>query len=372
MDVPLLIFSNTRVDSDLRYLIGAHVPDDIAIVFDGVQMTALASALEINRLRNESKISSFIGLDSVKASMKSDKITSCDLLSRFLNDLGLKKICVKRNFPIYLADKLRASGFEIVVLEFSILPQRLVKSDAEIMEIRSAIGIVAKIFAQVEKILADSSVNGKNELVYGGEILTSERLRSIMDSECYRLGALAEDTIVSCGLDACDPHCVGHGPLRAGEFILIDFFPHLRSSGYYADVSRTFVKGKPSGNQIGLYETVKLAHDMAIETICDGCSLDNTMEKVFAHFEANGYNSSKISNPPRGMFHSLGHGLGLDIHEPPRLDFGDDILKAGMVVTVEPGLYYREIGGVRIEDDILVREKSCEILGTIPYNWTID
>ncbi|MDR1401568.1 MAG: aminopeptidase P family protein [Puniceicoccales bacterium] len=372
MDAPLLIFSNTKADSDLRYLIGTHVPDDIAVIFDGRETTALASALEINRLKNESKISKLVAWDAVKASIKTDKITECDVIIRFLGELELKKIWVKQNFPIYLADKLRASGFKIDILELPILPQRLLKSPGEIAEIRTAAAIVAKIFPEVEGILGDSSVNAKGELVHGGEILTSERLRTIMENRCQQLGAIAEDTIVACALDACDPHCVGHGALRAGEFILIDFFPHLKSSGYYADVSRTFIKGKPSPQQFKLYEAVKFAHDMAIEMLCGGVNVSDVMAKVYAHFEEKGYESSKISDPPRGMFHSLGHGLGLDIHEPPSLGFGDYILKAGMVVTVEPGLYYREIGGVRIEDDVLVGEKSREILTSTAHNWVIE
>ncbi|MDR0742534.1 MAG: Xaa-Pro peptidase family protein [Puniceicoccales bacterium] len=372
MDVPLLIFSNTKKDSDLFYLIGTHVPDNIAVVFDGQESIALVSALEINRLRNTSKIDKFVSWDVVKSSLQSAQNTDFDILRRFLQDLRLKTICVKQDFPIYLADQLRSANFEIIVAGFSILPQRLIKSDGEITEIKHAIDIVRQTFVQVENILSNASINGKNELVFEDEILTSERLRTMMETFCYRLGAIADDTIVACGIDACDPHNLGYGPLKANEFILIDFFPHLKTSGYYADVSRTFIKGKPTKEQNDLYITVKAAHDIAVDMAYGGVQAKDIMMRTLEYFESKEYKSSNTTNPPYGMFHSLGHGLGLDIHEPPRIGICDGILQPGMVVTIEPGLYYQTIGGVRIEDDILIGNQSSEILTQIPHNWIIE
>jgi Xaa-Pro aminopeptidase len=344
----------------------------MAVVCRNGRTIALGNALEIGRLQSESKVDEVLGYDGVKSTIKSNAITDCDVLAKFLADLSIGKFCVKGNFPIYFADNLRALGFEIVVFDATILPQRMVKSDFEIHEISNAIAIVGKVFAHVEEILANASVGAKNELIFGGEILTSQRLRAEMEGMCYKLGAIGEDTIVSCGDGACDPHNVGHGPLMANEFILIDFFPRLRSTGYYADVSRTFLKGRPSNAQRRLYEAVKSAHDEAIAMASNGVPVRSMAEKVFSLFESCGYESSKISNPPHGMFHSLGHGFGLDIHEPPRVGLCDGILETGMVITIEPGLYYRGIGGVRLEDDILIGEKSSEILTKIPHNWIVD
>ncbi|MDR1527974.1 MAG: Xaa-Pro peptidase family protein [Puniceicoccales bacterium] len=371
MDAPLLIFSNTKKDSDLFYLIGTHVPDNIAIIFDGRESTALVSALEINRLRNTSKIDKFVSWDIIKSSLQPTKNTDFDILRRFLQDLKLDAICVKQDFPVYLADQLRSANFEIIVVGFSILPQRLIKSDGEIIEIKHAADIVRQTFVQVENILSDASVNGKNELVFEDEILTSERLRTMMETFCYQLGAIADATIVACGVAACDPHNLGYGPLKANEFILVDFFPHLKTSGHYADVSRTFIKGRPTKEQINLYNTVKSAHDIAIDMAHGGVPGKDIMVRTLEYFESKGYKSSNTANPPYGMFHSLGHGLGLDIHEPPRIGMCDDTLQPGMVVTIEPGLYYQTIGGVRIEDDILIGNQSSEILTQIPHNWVI-
>jgi Xaa-Pro aminopeptidase len=308
----------------------------------------------------------------MKSAIQPEKITKLSALKLFLNDLGLKNFCVKEDFPIRLADGLRAAGFAISVAEFSVLPQRLVKSDFEIAEVRKAIEIARKTFAHATAILANSSINAKNELVFDGEILTSERLRTAMESFCFHLGGIGEDTIVACGVDACDPHNLGFGPLEANKLILIDFFPRLRSSGYHADVSRTFVKGHPSAEQTALRNAVQSAHDMAISMVHSGVRTRDVMAAVLGHFENLGYKSSNLSSPPHGMSHSLGHGFGLDIHEPPRVGMCDDILQRGMVVTIEPGLYYQQIGGVRIEDDILIGDDTSEVLSQIPCDWIIE
>ncbi|MDR3143919.1 MAG: Xaa-Pro peptidase family protein [Puniceicoccales bacterium] len=372
MDDALLIFSSTEKDSDLRYLVGAHIPDDIAVVLQRGKTTALVGALEINRLKTSSKLNDFVSFDAVKQTVVSKNAGDADVLIGFLKKLGLRKFSVKRNFPVYYADELRSAGFALSVADFSTLPQRAVKSADEIAEIRRAARIVQCVFSEVNEILSAAQINGKRQLVLGGEALTSESLRDRMENSCYRMGAIAENTIVACGIDACDPHAIGHGPLMANEFIVVDFFPRLRESGYCADVSRTFIRGRPSDAQLQLHSAVEEAHDMAIGCARDGICAGDITEKVFAYFASKGYESSKVSDPPRGMFHGLGHGFGLDIHEPPRIGDCSDILRTGMVTTIEPGLYYREIGGVRIEDDILIGDKSSEVLTQVPRRWIID
>jgi Xaa-Pro aminopeptidase len=369
IDPPLLIRSNTAMDSDLRYLLGMSVPDDIAVVFDGKSTTALANALEIGRLKTMSPSVRVVPMDTPGQPKGGDSI---DGVCRFLRELGLDRVSVKKNCPIHLADGLRTRGIAITVVDFSILPKRLIKSEAEIVEIRRAAEIVGAAFVAAEKILSDAGVNGSGELVHGGDVLTSDVLRAKIDNCCYGLGCLAEDTIVAGGTDACNPHEIGHGPLRANEFIVVDLFPRLRTSGYYADVSRTFFKGKPSAERMAMYDAVECAHDMAIGRIRGGMPVADALAATLKFFDGRGFPSSRTASPPHGMFHSLGHGLGLDVHEPPTIGTGTDFLETGMVVTVEPGLYYPGIGGVRIEDDILVGEGSCEILTPIPHHWIIE
>jgi Xaa-Pro aminopeptidase len=371
MHRPLLLYDSTKTDSDVRYLIGTSVPDAIAIVSDGGETTALVSALEIGRLQHTSPAVRLVPIDGPDRPEGSGNGKTVDGLCRFLRGLGLNSVGVKETFPISLADGLRARGIEITVADFSILPQRLVKSNREISEIRRAIEIVKTAFETVERILGDAKIGGHGELINGNGVLTADSLRTTIEMTCYQLGGIAEDTIVAGGIDACDPHGIGHGPLMANEFIVVDIFPRLRDSGYHADVSRTFFKGNPTAEQGRMYDAVKCAHDAAIDRAHAGVPVATLMAATLEFFEGRGFRSSRVASPPHGMFHSLGHGFGLDVHEPPTIGNGDGILRAGMVVTVEPGLYYRQIGGVRIEDDILVGENSSEILTKIPYDWAI-
>ena len=220
--------------------------------------------------------------------------------------------------------------------------------------------------------IASSSIGSDDELILNGEPLTSERIRKFMEDRSYALGAVAEGTIVSCGDDACDPHNIGHGTLYANQPIVIDFFPYSRDSGYFSDVTRTFLKGHPSDQQKRLYDAVKSAHDMAINMVCDSASSDSITSKVINFFKNIGFKTDIRSSTPSGMFHSLGHGIGLDIHERPKIGFNGDILKSGMTITIEPGLYYRGIGGVRVEDDLLVKADGHELLTNIPYEFAIE
>jgi Xaa-Pro aminopeptidase len=122
----------------------------------------------------------------------------------------------------------------------------LIESNGEVTEIRRAVDIVCQTFAHVENIVPTASINGKNELVVEDEILTLERLRIVMETFCSQLGVITDDTIVAYGIAACDQYDLGYGPVKVNEFILIDLFPHLKTYGYYADISRIFIRGKPT------------------------------------------------------------------------------------------------------------------------------
>ena len=371
-DVPLLIFSNTKHDSDLRYLVGCCVPDDIALIFDGKETIVLASALEVGRLKRLSKIDNVFNLENFRTKNSDSSEEYITILSNFLKNLGIVNVVVKKNCQIWIVNGLSENGINVKVGNFTMLPQRLIKSENEVDEIRKCAAIVEKVFQEVRDAIASSSIGSDGELILDGELLTSERLRKFMEDRSYALGAVAEDTIVSCGDDACDPHNIGHGTIYANQPIVIDFFPYLRNSGYFSDVTRTFLKGRPSNKQKKLYDAVKSAHDMAINMVCDSASSDSITSKVINFFKNIGFKTNTRSSNPSGMFHSLGHGIGLDIHERPKVGFNGDILKSGMTITIEPGLYYRGIGGVRIEDDLLVKADCHELLTNMPYEFAIE
>ena len=371
-DIPLLIFSNTKHESDLRYLVGCCVPDDIALIFDGKETIVLASALEVGRLQRLSKIDNVFNLENFRTKNSDCVEGYVTILSNFLKKLGVVNVVVKKNCQVWIVNGLSENGINVNVGDFAILPQRLIKSENEVDEIRKCAAIVEKVFQEVRDAIASSSIGSDGKLILDGELLTSERLRKFIEDRSCALGAVAEDTIVSCGDDACDPHNIGHGTIYANQPIVIDFFPYLRNSGYFSDVTRTFLKGQHSDQQKKLYDAVKSAHDMAIDMVCDSASSDSITSKVINFFKNIGFKTDTRSSSPSGMFHSLGHGIGLDIHERPKVGFNGDILKSGMTITIEPGLYYRGIGGVRIEDDLLVKSDGHELLTNIPYEFAIE
>ncbi|HXF09558.1 MAG TPA: Xaa-Pro peptidase family protein, partial [Desulfuromonadaceae bacterium] len=168
-------------------------------------------------------------------------------------------------------------------------------------------------------------------------------------------GGLAAHTIVAGGKQACDPHEGGYGPLRANELIILDIFPRSQKTGYFGDITRTVVRGRAGEAQRKLYATVWQGQKIAFNKMRAGTPTSDIHNAVHDYFVRQGYKTGRRNGRMEGFFHGTGHGLGLEIHEAPRVgSTSTGKLKAGQVVTVEPGLYYPEIGGVRLEDVALV------------------
>ena len=193
-------------------------------------------------------------------------------------------------------------------------------------------------------------------MFWSGKPLTSELLRAEIDSAILRAGGLPANTIVAGGDQACDPHERGRGPLFANSLIILDIFPRDAASGYFGDMTRTVVRGRASDEQRDLWETVRDGQEMALKKMkpgVDGLTLHNAIKKLFAD---RGYPTEVRKGRQVGFFHGTGHGLGLEIHEYPR--FQKTVFKKGQVLTVEPGLYYPGLGGVRLEDVAVLTDKA--------------
>jgi Xaa-Pro aminopeptidase len=193
----------------------------------------------------------------------------------------------------------------------------------------------------------------KGVLVLGGRSLTSGTIRAAIHKHFIDHGCTASDTIVSCGEDSAIPHITGSGPLYAGKPIVIDIFPKDERSGYYSDMTRTFSKEMPDADIADMYSAVSDARQMAAIQVREGAHGSEIHQAVVDFFKSRGYESSST-----GFIHNLGHGVGLQVHEPPSLGPSGKDLVSGNVITIEPGLYYPGIGGVRIEDIGLVTKKG--------------
>ena len=215
-----------------------------------------------------------------------------------------------------------------------------------------------------QEVLQEATIRKDRKLFWGNEILTSERLRGEIDAAIVRANGLPANTIVAGGDQACDPHERGSGPLFANQAIILDIFPRDPRTGYYGDLTRTVVKGRASEQLRHLYQTVKEGKAWVMNSVKPGRSGAEMHQELVERFKKAGYPTKKIKGRWVGFFHGIGHGLGMEGHEAPR--FSDTHFTPGEVITVEPGIYYPGIGGVRLEDVVVVHSKGVRNLTNLP------
>jgi len=281
--------------------------------------------------------------------------------------LGQGELEVPFNFPLQLADFLRSKGIELSVQE-SLYPERAIKTTEEVQAIRQSVQKTEKAFALIERILRESTIQ-ENSILYNEEVLTSEFLKSEAEKLLLKEDMISEEgIIISCGQHAAIPHHPGEGGLKPHQTIVCDLFPRSRTTGYFADITRTFVKGAPPEEIQKMYEAVLLAQQEGIKAVALGKKASDIHKVCIDVLLQAGYHVGD-----KGFVHNTGHGLGLEVHENPRLgEKSEETLEPGNVVTIEPGLYYPERGiGIRIEDDILVTAQGAENLVSYPKGWVI-
>ncbi|MBI2341446.1 MAG: aminopeptidase P family protein, partial [Deltaproteobacteria bacterium] len=266
-----------------------------------------------------------------------------------------------------LAEKFRAKKYKLVIAPSPFFPEKSKKGARENSMMVEVQKNTFKLIALVEKTLVKTRISG-NKLLFKGKTVTSEFLKELVQIEAIRLGYdLKEGLIIACGDDAIDPHCVGSGPIRPFKSIVVDIFGSSQKSLLWGDATRTFCRGKATPELKKLYSTVLQGQEMAIKSIRHGVNGRIVHEKVLKFFDSHGYKTGLLNGRHQGFIHGTGHGIGLDIHElPPFIAAKDCILEAGNVTSVEPGLYYKGIGGVRIEDLVYVTKNGCEILAGYP------
>lgn len=365
-------------DPDIRYLSGFYIPDPFYLLTRGEHKIGITGASEYHRMKTESQVDEVLLLPEVeKETMRSfhlpeGKKPDAGQVIRYLaKRYGIDRFQVGSRFSAGLLTKMRNAGLSVEVeLNGELLPQRQIKTADELKLLRKANRASTAGFQMVAKILAESKVSN-GLLKYKGQTLTSEYLRRTITHVCLEYDAFPMNTIVACGDQACDTHCVGYGPIRAGELIIVDIFPQRTEDGYWGDMTRTYLKGRASDAQKRLVRTVKKAHELAIGMIKPGMVGGRVHQAVEDFFAKEGYETSKGAEA-KGFFHALGHGVGLEIHEEPIMRAKAPFrLRKGMVMAVEPGLYYRGLGGARVEDCVHVVTGGCEKISTAPYKWEI-
>jgi Xaa-Pro aminopeptidase len=268
---------------------------------------------------------------------------------------------VPATFPLSYAEELSANKVRVHTAKENIFwPEREAKNEDELKLIRRALSITESGMARAMEVLQASAPARGKRLEWSGRTLTSEILRAEIDSAILRAGGLPANTIVAGGDQACDPHERGSGPLFADSLIILDIFPRDAKSGYFGDMTRTIVRGRASDEQRRLWETVREGQELALKRMkpgVDGLKVHNEVKQLFTD---RGFPTEVRNGKQVGFFHGTGHALGLEIHEFPR--FQKTVFKPGQVLTVEPGLYYPGLGGVRIEDVAVVTVTGNRLL----------
>ena len=356
-----LIYASPDTDANLLYW-GRMSSSDPFLAFEvNGKRSAIVSELEFEHFRAHSAFDQVFLLQEFTESQY-----LIDLIEAITQRYPGQPLVLPETFPAKWLLQIQEKNIDYVVQSGNFVPERSVKRDDEINEIRDACNTISKAFEQVQSMLADANdVDGK--LYLSGDLLTSERVRHEIERICFENGAIAKNTIVSCGKSSACPHMQGTGALRSNEFIVVDIFPRKIISGYYGDMTRTFLKGHPSEMQQAMYNAVLQVHDHAINLVHAGAEASEIHQRNLALFDTMGYTTSD----GMGFFHATGHGVGLNIHESPNIGRSNHELRAGEVVTIEPGLYYPDIGGVRIEDVLVVRKDESELLSTFPYDWVL-
>ncbi len=358
----LLIVADSERDANMLYAVRMFVPDPFIYLKASGKRFMIMSDLEIDRARKQAPHCKVLSFAEYQEKLKKDGVKKpgmAHVIRAFLKEQRLKKINVPNNFPHGLARQLRDLKIKIRVSKNGCFPEREVKTPDEIKKISAALIMAEVGLAEGIQILKRAKIGKNSRLIYNNIPLTSERLRAIIDTAILQAGGVATHTIVAGGDQACNPHEEGYGPLKANVPIILDVFPRSQRTGYFGDITRTVVKGRASDAVRKMYQTVASGQELALKHINDGASGKTVHHKVMEFFEAQGFKSGKHNGRMQGFFHGTGHGVGLEIHEAPRISkTSNDTLRSGHIVTIEPGLYYPGIGGVRLEDMAAVTRNS--------------
>jgi Xaa-Pro aminopeptidase len=352
-------------EADQYYLSGFDAPDPFVTLYDGAVRLLFARSLEYGRAVREARAESVErGSDydyEARAEEHGPREGWSRTLAAFLAEYDVESVATPPRFPLQTADGLRDQGIAVQADDDGVVTEiRATKTDEEIAHIRQAQRANEAAMERAETLLREATVeNGR--LYREGDPLTSERVKEAIEVTLLRQGCALDETIVACGADSADPHDRGSGPLEAGEPIIVDIFPRHKTNRYHADMTRTFCRGEPSDTLREWYDLTAEAKRAALDALEPGATGEDVHAAVCDVYENAGLPTLRADpTAETGFIHSTGHGVGLDVHELPRVSENAGELEPGHVVTIEPGLYDPDVGGVRIEDIVVVTEDGYE------------
>ena len=372
----VLIYADSFRSADMRHAVPLGVPDPFLYAEENGSRHVFASSMEATRIRElglfDVHVHEELGFDDLIASGIDSRELNAQLALRAVGSLGLKRASVPQDFPVWLADRLRADGVDLAVDQDLFDDRRRAKTEAQLAGMRRAQRAAEAAMDACRELLRRAEIRGE-ELLLDGEPLTVERVKADMSVAFARHDTTADEYIVAPGAQGAVGHDMGSGPIRPGTPLVVDIFPRDNASAVYTDMTRTFVVGDVPDDVREWHRLVKEALDAAVAEIRAGVEARAVFDLTCDIFEAAGQPTQRTKQPGEaladGFFHGLGHGVGLEVHEAPGLGrLADKKLVAGDVVTVEPGLYRAGYGGVRLEDIVLVTEDGAEVITDYPYD----
>jgi Xaa-Pro aminopeptidase len=371
----VLIYDENLHGPELRHEVPVPAPDPFLYVEKNGTKHVVITSFEVDRMKEaglEAHPLEAFGWDDLVGKGPRE-VQLLKLIVQAVEGMDVREAIVPHTFPLELADQLRAKGVQITPDRDFFNRRRRAKNDAELAGIRKAQrGTEAAMDAARDLFRRAEPSNGG--FTVDGEPLTSELVKARLADVFNAHGLVSDEEIVAHGAQTAVGHDFGSGPFAPNEPIVLDLFPRDRESGCYADMTRTFVIGEPPEQLVEYQRLVKQALDVALENVRPGVEGREVFQKVCDVFHEAGYPTQLTKQPgevlDRGFYHGLGHGVGLEVHEPPYLSRDPGELAVGDVITLEPGLYEPGFGGCRLEDLVLVTPDGCENLTQYAYDLT--
>ena len=374
----LVMVGETYHAADLYYVTHYLFPDPVIYVDKGDGDSLIACGdFERAGAAAHSKAARVRGFQDYGAADLPDELRPYQRLAAItacvLHDEGVTRAVTTDTIPLSIVDHLRANGIDLICQPELLQSPRERKRPDELAAIEAAQHGTEKAMDAAIALVRDARPGEDGALYNGALPLTSERLRAVIDASLQEDGCSGEGTITAAGPDSAQPHNRGHGPIYAGQPVVIDIFPRHTELRYYADMTRTVCKGAPRDEFARMYEVTHEVLRYALSLLRPGTTGQAVFEQVCRFYEDRGYPTYLRDGkfPDEGFVHSLGHGVGLDIHEGPGLGRRPDLLEEGQVITVEPGLYAPGLGGVRIEDMVVLTADGCRNLTDYPVEFIV-
>jgi Xaa-Pro aminopeptidase len=377
----LLLYGDTERSAALRHEIPIAIGDPFLFAEVDGRKYVLTTKLESDRVKRElpdAEVLDYFALgykELVDGGM-SYHHAGREVEARAVRQIGIDEAVVPGDFPLALGDRLRADGIDLAVDDSAVEVRRRVKTPAELDGIRAAQRAAEAGMTAACELLNRAQPAAGGHLEVDGKPLLAEDVRATLRAACAEHGAPTPPDVIVASVWQGGGHEPGSGKLPAGLPIHVDIWPRHEESACWADMARTFMVGDAAAAHADLIaeqtRLVESALTQAHAAVRPGITGRELFDATCDLFESAGYLTQRTASSEGevdGFQFSLGHGVGLEVHEPPRLGLsGHDPLVVGDVVAVEPGLWDKRVGGVTFEDLLLVTEDGCELLTRFPYD----